>query len=66
MRDEHRQTLSDIPADELKHMILSLMQEEQAQKAPRPRKPDMRSPLEVQESERKKASKYEAALTERE
>ena len=49
---EQRDALMEMPADELKSMLLNLLQEEEKEgqkgkKAPRPRKPDMRSPLEV-------------------
>ena len=41
------------------------MQEEETQKVPRSRMPDMRSPLEVQREEKTKESKYKAAFDER-
>ena len=65
-RDDHLDSLIEVPADELKSMILSLLQDENGNKVPRPRKPDMRSPLEVQRDRKKGKSKYEAALDKRE
>ena len=64
-RDDHLDSLLEVPADELKSMILSLIQDENGKKVPRPRKPDMRSPLEVQQDRKKGKSKYEAALDKR-
>ena len=48
----------------LKSMVLSLIQEEEnetTEKRQRPRKPDMRSPLELAKEKKKGKSKYEKA-----
>lgn len=42
-----------------------MLQDEETRKVPRPRKPDMRSPLEIQKEEKNKESKYKAAFDER-
>ena len=67
-----REALIDLPAEDLKQMILSLLQEKdvdtdsRSNKMPRPRKPDMRSPLETQKDQKSKKSKYNRALNKRE
>ncbi len=46
---DHRDALTEIPADQLKSLLLNMLEEdEKPKKVPRPRKPDMRSPLETQ------------------
>ena len=60
--DEHRDALSEIPPDILKTMLLSMLQEP---KPERPRKPDMRSPLQAHQDQKKGKTKYQKELTNR-
>ena len=68
VRDEHREALAEVPAPLIKSMLLSMLQEEaraKPQKAERPRKPNLKSPLEEQKDKNKGKNKYEKALSQR-
>ena len=63
---DHRDALTEIPADQLKSLLLNMLEEdEKPKKVPRPRKPDMRSPLETQKDQKNAKSKYQMAFDQR-